>query len=498
MKLVASVAATLTLCACAFGALADKADPIEGKWYGQVGFPEDRVDIGLDIRRDAHGELKAYLYQPVVNFYGFELPGVVKRAGENYDLKEYALSMHLRKDVLEGEFSSLKNPMTLHRSETFPSEVPVPDLPPGPDPLWQIKLAAPIYATAALSGGVGYVGTAGGIFHAIRLKDGSTLWTFSAGRPMFGEATVAGDAVYFVCDNGYLFKLNRETGKEVWRYDLGDGRLARVLPHPTVYEWDFKAPRPVVADGLVYVGSGDGSFHAVEEASGKQAWHFVPPAASSKVSVGGTDVEEQGKVRADAAVDGPRVFFGSFDGNVYALDRLTGAKLWQKDTRARVDSSPVVIGDKLIVGNYGGLLGAINKVDGSVAWRRIWWGSAVESTPVSGGDLAYIGASDLRRITCFEPNAGRVLWRTDVYGWAWGRPALTDRFIYMGVAGGSPYFIRHVPSLTALNRSTGKIAWRRPVPESDFVYGFTASPAVDAGVLVIGSLDGSLYAFPAG
>ena len=53
--------------------------------------------------------------------------------------------------------------------------------------------------------------------------------------------------------------------------------------------------------------------------------HRDPP--KSKVSVGGTDFEQHGKVRADAAIDGPRVIFGSFDGNVYALDRSTGRAL---------------------------------------------------------------------------------------------------------------------------------------------------------------------------
>jgi len=487
---------TVLLAALFAGASAARADPIEGMWLGQVGFPKDRIAIGLDIHRNSQGDLKAYLYQPITNFYGLELPGVLKANGTHYDLKEYGFSLDLRDGTLEGTYSSLKEPMALTRTDTMPAEVPVPTLPPGPEPLWQVKLAAPIYATAAVRDGVAYVGTVGGVFHAIRIKDGSVAWTFSAGRPMYGEATVTGTAVYFVCDNGYLFRLDRNTGRETWRYDLGDGRITRVLPHPTVYDWDFKAPKPVVADGTVYVGSGDGSFHAVRESTGKRLWRFQPPPASSTVSVGGAEFEQRGKVRAAAALDGSRVIFGSFDGNVYALDRVTGRKLWQKNTGARVDSTPVVMGDRLIVGTYGGLLAALDPTDGSVAWRLIWWGSAVESTPTAYGQLAYIGASDLRRVTCFDPVEGRIIWRTDVYGWAWGRPAVTDEFVYIGVAGGSPYDMRHLPSLTALDRHSGAIAWRRPVAESGFTYGFAASPAIESGVLVIGSLDGTLYGFP--
>ena len=219
----------VALLAAATGASADGSDPIEGKWLGQVGFPQDRIAIGLDIHRNSEGDLKPYLYQPVTNFYGLELPGVLKASGTHYELAEYGFSLDLRGSTLKGTYSSLKEPMTLARTETMPAEVPVPTLSSGPEPPWQVKLAAPIYATAAVRDGVAYVGTVGGVFHAIRIRDGSVAWTFSAGRPLYGEAAVTSTAVYFVCDNGYLFRLERSTGKETWRYDLGDGRIARVL-----------------------------------------------------------------------------------------------------------------------------------------------------------------------------------------------------------------------------------------------------------------------------
>jgi outer membrane protein assembly factor BamB len=478
-------------------ALSSFADPIEGKWYGKAGTPLDQVDLGFEFKTNDKHELKAYLYEPVNNYYAMELPGMLKADGETYAMPEYGVSLALKDGALTGTIMGPSTPVALYRTKTLPAEVPVPNLPKGPGPKWQVKLAAPIWATAALRDGVAYVGTTGGIFHAVRIKDGSVAWTFSAGRPMFGEPAVTDDAVYFVCDNGYLFKLERATGKELWRYDLGDGRIDRVMPHPTVFAWDFKAPRPVIADDIIYVGSGDGSLHAVRAAGGERVWRFVPPKTSSRLNVGGTIVEEVGKVRADAAISGPNVIFGSFDGSAYAVDRGTGEMVWKKETHARVDSSPVIAGDKVLVGTFGGILAALDAKTGTVAWTRVWWGSAVISTPVPFGVLAYIGASDLRRVTCFDPKDGRVLWRTDVYGWAWDRPLVTENLIYIGVAGGSPYDMRHVPSMTVLRRDTGRIAWRYPVPESGFVYGFAASPAIEGNTVVIGALDGTLYAFAA-
>jgi outer membrane protein assembly factor BamB len=54
------------------------------------------------------------------------------------------------------------------------------------------------------------------------------------------------------------------------------------LPHQVLdeigvgeFDFDSTAPLPVLADGIVYVGSGDGGFHAVVAEGGKQLWRFA-------------------------------------------------------------------------------------------------------------------------------------------------------------------------------------------------------------------------------
>jgi outer membrane protein assembly factor BamB len=376
----------------------------------------------------------------------------------------------------------LHDPMSLRRTDSLPGEVPVPDLPRGPGPRWQVKLGGQIWAAAAVHDSVAYVGTTGGVFNAVSLKDGSFVWTFSAGGPMHGEALATDDAVFFVCDNGFLFRLNRATGKEVWRYDLDDAQAPRIMPHQIVYDYDYKSPRPLLADGVIYVGAGDGGFHAVDAASGARVWRSTTGA----------------KIRTDAIVSGTNVVVGSFDNFVYAFDRKSGHEVWKYNSYAEVDGSPALIDGKIVVGNHGSVVQAIDPNTGKYVWRRIWWGSAVESTPVEYAGRIYIGASDLRRITCMEPKDGKVVWRTDVYGWAWARPLVTEKFVYIGTAGGDPYQMRHVAAMTALDRKTGKIAWRWPMAKLPGVltYGFAAPPALGGNTVVIGGIDGTLYAFP--
>jgi outer membrane protein assembly factor BamB len=57
---------------------------------------------------------------------------------------------------------------------------------------------------------------------------------------------------------------------------------------------------------------------------------------------------------------------------------------------------------------------------------------------------------------------------------------------------------RHEGGLVALDRKTGKLAWRFPLPNptGTLHYGFAGSPARAGDALVIGGMDGALYAFP--
>ena len=58
--------------------------------------------------------------------------------------------------------------------------------------------------------------------------------------------------------------------------------------------------------------------------------------------------------------------------------------------------------------------------------------------------------------------------------------------------------MRHLGALSAIDRASGKIVWRWPMPETPgaWGYGFFAPAAADGDRVVVGGLDGSLYAFP--
>lgn len=467
--------------AVAASCVAAERDPIEGKWWGTTGNEKERVEVGFEFRRDESGRLRMRFTQPISNVFDYPDNSEIVRDGDHVSIEAFALSLTLKGDELTGTYPGPKASAVLRRVDVIPGEAPVADVPTGPAPLWQARLGGQVYATPAVADGLAYIGGSGGVLNAIRTETGEPAWTFSAGGPIFGDVAIAADAVYFISDTGYLYKLDRKDGKQVWRYDLGDAGVARILPHPGVFDWDWQAAKPVISGNVVFVGAGEGSLHAIDASSGERKWRFA----------------SNGKIRNAVAVDGDRVVFGSADHFVYALDRSTGAEQWRFDTRAPVNAAPLIWNERVYIGDRGTGLHALDAASGKELWRLYFWGSWVESTPVIDEGVLYIGSSDLRRVSAIIPENGHVLWRSDVGGWSWGTPLVVGDRIYVGAAGGTPYFVRHLASLSTLDRNTGKLLTRWPLPDSGgHQWGIAGSPVRDGDRILVATIEGSLYAFP--
>jgi outer membrane protein assembly factor BamB len=334
----------------ALSLLAQPAAPasIEGKWLGSVGDPQanNLSVLGLEFRRDTAGALSFALTLEQLNLYGQTIPEAVTHQGNRYSCGTFDLE--LNDGQLSGTFGAEKRPVTLARVEQLPTDAPLPThLPSAHAPKWQTLLGGSLHASPAVHGDRAYLGTTSGVFVAVKTADGSIAWTFPAGRPIFGEALTTDDAVFFVCDNGYLFKLARTDGKELWRYDLGDARVSRILPDPVQQSedgFDHRSPRPALADGVLYVGAGDGGFHAVRADTGERVWR----------------VQSKGAIRTDAVVRGPHVFYSTIGGLIAAAERSTGQSLWETKAPAPVTGSPVFVGDKLVIGGRDSMLQALD------------------------------------------------------------------------------------------------------------------------------------------
>ncbi len=120
---------------------------------------------------------------------------------------------------------------------------------------------------------------------------------------------------------------------------------------------------PAISGGTVFIGSDDGNLYAVDALSGSLKWKFA----------------SQGVVRSKPAIANDLVYFTSDDGSLYAVQAKDGTKTWSVDignfldraTRADlggspsptgydyVQSSPVVADGTVYAGSLDGNLYAL-------------------------------------------------------------------------------------------------------------------------------------------
>lgn len=458
---------------------ANAADPIEGRWLGLIGTPLERVEAGVEFKRADDGTLHAYFTNPILNLYGSDV-GEAKVEGSKVTNAPLYLELELKDDKLVGFFPGPRSPTELRRVAKLPVEAPVPTLATGPGPRWSTRLNGQAFGSPVAFGDMVYVGTSGAVMNAVDAKDGTIKWTYAAAGPIHGTAAVTEDAVYFTCDDGLLRKLARADGKELWTHEMGDAGVRRVLPHPTVFEWDYAGSTPTVAGDVVYAGGANGEMHAVDAATGALKWRFATG----------------GKIRTGALVDGDRLVFGGDDKLLYALDRATGRELWRFDMQGEVTATPIAFDGAIIVGNRGPGLYSIDAEKGTQNWRLYFWGSWVESTAVIHDGTLYVGSSDLRRVSAIDPATGAIKWRSDVYGSTWGTPLVLGNRVYAGAIGEAPYAIRHVGGFVTLDRATGKALSRYPLPDAgNFQWGVAGSPVAAGGGIVVATIGGALLSF---
>ena len=371
-------------------------------------------------------------------------------------------------------------PMTLRRVERV--EVPVRPEPTAPvaKPLWTYDAGSPLWAGPRVASGVLFAGGQDGRLHALDTRTGKLRWSFAAGGKIRTRATVSGSDLYFQADDGFLYKLDAATGAERWRVRVSEKPIERPPFDNPKSRFDRFGSDVTVAGGRLYLGTDDGKLLALDPARGERVWEFA--AGDS--------------ILAAPAVALGRVYFGSYDKHVYALDAASGQLFWKHDTKGAVVSTPAVDGDLLVVGTRAYDLLGLDARTGEPAWKRYIWFSWVESSATIRDGVAYVGSSDAAAVYAFDVRTGERRWKTDVYGWPWGQPAVTATASTPGAASQVGFLAQHRAGVFALDRASGKVIWHFPgeAPASG-AHGFPGSPAVGEGLVFATGLDGRIYAF---
>ncbi len=315
---------------------------------------------------------------------------------------------------------------------------------------WKFHTRGRVIASPAVVNGGVYVGSTDGNFYAIDAGSGLLKWKFETNAWEVSSPAVVGGVVYFLSYDGHPYALDAAIGRVKWKFATGGERhyagthlhylqpAVESMPDP----WDFYLSSPTVWKGIVYFGSSDGNVYALEADSGELKWKFKTG-----------DV-----VHSSPAIADGTLYIGSWDTYLYALDAASGNEKWRFKTgedpvahnHVGIQSSVAVMDGVIYFGSRDSYAYAVDAATGKQIWKFSTGGSWVNNSMVVHDGKAYFATSIPGFMHAVDAKTG-----TSVLDLPTGTPV----FASMALAGGMLYLGNFGGKLTAIDVKSQKPAW---------------------------------------
>jgi eukaryotic-like serine/threonine-protein kinase len=302
------------------------------------------------------------------------------------------------------------------------------------------------------------------------------------------------------------------------------GKISSQTRNSSIIPWKYQTSgqinaTPVISDDILYIGSFDSCFYAIDTKSGTEKWHYR---TSDKIYTtaaisDGILIFESGNIlyglnlqgelvwkftlydgavvnqndewdyyRSSPAVFGTTVYIGSEKGVVYGIDVKTGNKVFQcqaPTAKYAVKTTPAIFDNKVYFGDWDGVFYVYDLTSDSLVWSRdtkkdnlySGWIEAIVTDPVVVGDVIYFGGRSCN-LYCLDARTGTKKWSWHDGGdmWMVGGPTIKDGILYIG----SSY--QHV--VRAFNAEKGTLLW-----QANIVYRANGKPIIDGDYVFVGT-----------
>jgi outer membrane protein assembly factor BamB len=243
---------------------------------------------------------------------------------------------------------------------------------------WKFRTGNVVHASPAIANGLVYIGSWDSYFYAIDAKSGQERWRFKTGEDheianqvgIQSSAVIADGVVYFGCRDSNLYALDAVSGAKKWAYSTkgswvistpiakdgtlyfatSDSGLLHAVDAKTgvlkyslsFHHWPMFSP-PAIAGRNLYIGSHAGTLLAIDLDKHATSWTFSTDGANRNAAaltkkdgdpnyaaafgdnfyddlvIGVWKMLSVGAVLSSPAIERDVIFFGSTDGNVYAI-----------------------------------------------------------------------------------------------------------------------------------------------------------------------------------
>ena len=316
---------------------------------------------------------------------------------------------------------------------------------------WTFRTGGAVISTPVVASGTVYFGSSDHNLYALDAASGALRWKFATGGRVTSSPAVAGGRVYLGSFDSNLYALDAASGALVWKFTTAGERrfsgkhlhgaepAAEVMPDP----FDVFLSSPVVVAGVVYFGSGDGNVYALDGASGALRWKF--PTGNV--------------VHASPALAAGTLYVGSWDSYFYALDAASGKQRWRFKTgedpkinnQVGIQSSAVVADGVVYFGCRDSHLYALDAATGTQRWAFSTGASWVISSPAVRDGKVYFATSDSGLVQALDAQTGTPVFALAFNRWPFfSSPSLAGNFLYIGSEQGK---------LLAIDLTAQRLAW---------------------------------------
>ena len=256
------------------------------------------------------------------------------------------------------------------------------------------------------------------------------------------------------------------------RWHTGDSP-DKVMNTPLAMRWSYTTgdlvySNPIEVNGKVFVGSYDCNVYALNARTGAFIWSY-PTGGGPAVHV----------IDGATSVANGMVFIGNEAGKFYALDEDTGQLKWEKDVGGYILGSSTVAHNRVYVPG-GHSIFALDQYTGSIKWSYRT-DDSVYSTPAVIDGMLFFGGWD-SNVYALDEASGSLIWSYNVGALGtitYSSPAVHDGRVFIGSENNNLY---------CLDEFTGGFIW------SYHTMGvIQSSPSINAGKVFMGSQAG-MYA----
>ncbi|NDV61566.1 PQQ-binding-like beta-propeller repeat protein [Puniceicoccales bacterium CK1056] len=263
------------------------------------------------------------------------------------------------------------------------------------------------------------------------------LWSKGTGHhQLFADLAGNENGILASSSELYLYSLNPLTGDIQWKQSLIECSYEngeRILADIVAGGGDFQSP-PTVADGIVYIGSPSRFVFAMDSLTGEEIWRFetsgqvsgAPGVQNGRVYFGqqggnremycvdaktGDPVwsSKVGWVWTSCMPDGAKVFTGTVEGDIIALEPDTGKRLWTHQTNGGIYPAPAVDDKRVYTGSWDGSYYALNKETGLLDWAYSSFGGLPDSAAGVLWQGMFICRTN-RELCGLDKNTAKKLW----------------------------------------------------------------------------------------